>query len=156
MPRPPVKSTKALTKAKLETEAKFKLSKKGIESALVDMINRVDPIELMAVTCGTFVVYDIVKSIPELSARAADFLFTPPIGVAWPILSVIIDRLFGDQDLTSEQIEELRRIRDTPDFFLFIKSFFISYILIKHSGQIIAGVGNITGFISTFLGLKVV
>lgn len=153
---PPVKSTKRLIKAELETKAKFKLSPKGIEASLIEMIDRIDPIEALAVISGTFVVYDIFKSTPELLAQAKSFLFTPPVAVAWPILSIIIDRIWGNQELTEAQKAEFARIRGEVDPVLMVKSFFISYILVKHSGQIIAGVGNITGFIAGFLGLKAI
>lgn len=153
---PPVKSTKKLIKAELEARAKFKLSPKGIEASIIDMINRIDPIEALAVISGTFVVYDIFKSTPELLAQAKSFLFTPPVAVAWPIISLIIDRIWGNQELTEAQKADLAKIRKEVDPVLMVKSFFIAYILVKHSGQIIAGVGNITGFIAGFLGLKAV
>lgn len=156
MGRPPVKSTKALIKAELDAKAKFKLSPKGIESSLIEMINRIDPIEALAVVSGTFVVYDIFKSTPELLAQAKSFLFTPPVAVAWPIVSIIIERIWGNQELTEQQKADLLKIKNEVDPVLMVKSFFIAYILVKHSGQIIAGVGNITGFIAGFLGLKVV
>ena len=156
MGKPPIKSTKALLKAELDTKAKFALSTKGIEAALIDSINRIDPLELMAVASGSLVVYDIFKSTPELLAQAKSFVFTPPIAVTIPIITLIIERIWGKQALTDVQKTEFEKIKNEFDLVLLVKSFFISYILVKHSGQIIAGVGNITGFIAGFLGLKAV
>jgi len=80
---PPVKSTKKLIKAELETRAKFKLSLKGIQSSLLDMVNRIDPVELLAVVSGTFIVYDIIKGTPEMMAQAKVF-------TTYPCFSVLI------------------------------------------------------------------
>lgn len=155
---PPIKSTKKLVKAETETrlkaEAKFALSPQGIEYAIIDMINRVDPIELMATISGTFVVYDVIKSTPEFLAQAKSFLFTPPLAIAWPILTIIIERIWGNQELTEEQKAEFLKLKKEFDSVLLLKSFFIAYIMIKHSGQIISGLGNVSSFIAGFLGLK--
>lgn len=152
---PPVKSTKKLIKAELEARAKFKLSQKGIESAIVDMINRIDPIEFLAVASGTLVVYDIIISTPEFLASVQKFawkaLFEP---FGWE--KILWDLLTGQQTvtLTPEQVARFEEARKNVDPSVVIQSFFISYIMVKHSGQIIAGVGNVTGFIGGFLGLK--
>jgi hypothetical protein len=153
--RPPVKSTRALVKAKLEAEAKFKTSEKGLSLALIEMMDRIDPLELLAVASGTFMVYDIIKSTPELLAQVKQFIFTPPVAVAWPLVSILVNKIFGSQELTLEQQQQLDQLKNEPDLMLFVKSFFISYVIVKHSGKIISGVGNITGFIAGFLGLKV-
>ena len=110
----------------------------------------------MAVASGALVVYDIFKSTPELLAQAKSFLFTPPVAVTIPIISLIIEKIWGNQALTDAQKVEFNKIKEELDMVLLIKSFFIAYILVKHSGQIIAGVGNVTGFIAGFLGLKAV
>jgi len=156
MGRPPVKSTRALVKAKLVAEAKFMNSNIGREvwlrSQVERLIDKIDPLELTATIAGAFVVYDLIKSMPELLAQAR---VTTIIAVS-PILAVLIDKLLGGIAITSEQQAELDKIRNQPDFMLFVKSFVISYLMIKHSGQIINGVGNLTGFIAGMLGLKAV
>ena len=157
LPRKKVRTlTKIETKARLDAESSFRLSAKGIKTTLVKMMDRIDPIEALAVVSGTFVVYDIFKSTPELLAQAKSFLFTPPVAIAWPIISLIVDRIWGNQELTAQQKVDFQKIKEELDPVLMVKSFFIAYVLVKHSGQIIAGVGNITGFIAGFLGLKVV
>jgi len=158
--RPPVKSTKALAGAKLAGEAKFYKSKQGREAwtrAQVErMIDKIDPLELLAVGASTFIVYDIIKSTPEMLAQAKSFVLTPPFASAIPFIALIYDRIWGDATLTDEQKAQFKAIQDEADFPLFVKSFAIAYILVKHSGQIISGVGNVTGMIAGFLGLKVV
>jgi len=143
------------TRARLKAEAAFKKSPQGLEKIILDMMDRIDPLELLAVFSGTFVVYDIVKSVPELLAGMKSFLFHSPISLAFPLANIIISRIWGDQELTTAQKEEFKKIREELDPILFVKSFFMAYILVKHSGQIIAGVGNVTGFIAGFLGLKI-
>jgi len=156
MGRPPVKSTRALVKAKLVAEAKFMNSNIGREvwlrQQVEKLIDKIDPLELVSTVMGAFVVYDLIKSTPELVAQAK---VTTLIAIS-PILAVIVDKLLGGLAISQEQSEELARIRDTPDFMLFVKSFVISYLMIKHSGQIINGVGNLTGFIAGMLGMKAV
>jgi len=156
MGRPPVKSTRALVKAKLVAEAKFMNSNIGREvwlrAQVERLIDKIDPLELVATVSGAFVVYDLIKSMPELLAQAR---VTTIIAIS-PILAILIDNLIGGLALTQEQQAELDKIRNQPDFMLFVKSFVISYLMIKHSGQIINGVGNLTGFIAGMLGLKAV
>lgn len=155
MGKPPIKSTKALVKAELEAKAKFELSKKGIELSLRKMLDRVDPIEMMAVISGTIVVYDIIKSTPEFLAGLAQLswkaLFEP---FGWE--KIIWDWLTNQTTVTftDDQKKAFEEAKTEFDVSLLMKSFFISYILVKHSGQIIAGVGNVSGFIAGFLGLK--
>lgn len=160
MPRLPKKKWKLeeriKVKANLEAQAKFNRSAKGLEASIVRMIDRIDPLEFLGVAATSFMVYDIIKSTPEMLAQAKAFLFTPPIAVAIPFISILIERLFGSQEITEEQKIQLNQLRDEADLMLFVKSFAIAYILVKHSGQIISGVGNITGFVGTFLGLKAV
>jgi len=156
MPRPPIKSTKALVKAKLVAEAKFMNSNVGREvwlrSQVEKLIDKIDPLEITATIAGAFVVYDLIKSTPEMLAQAR---VTTLIAIS-PLLAIIVDKLLGGLAITSEQQAELDKIRNTPDFMLFVKSFVISYLMIKHSGQIISGVGNLTGFIAGMLGMKAV
>jgi hypothetical protein len=160
LPRLPIRrwrlEEKNRTKAQLDTEARFRHSRLGMENSVLKMIDRIDPLELLAVSASTFIVYDIIKSTPEMLAQAKSMLFTPPIAMTLPFVSLLIDKLFRDQTLTDAQKAELQKIREEPDLVLFIKSFAIAYIMVKHSGQIINGIGNITAFISGFLGLAVI
>jgi len=96
-------------------------------------------------------VYDLIKNTQEMLVIASSRL-------AWagysPLFTLIID-IFGGFEITDEQKAELERIRGTPDMGLYVQSFAISYMMIKHSGQIISGVGNLTSFVGGALGLKV-
>lgn len=147
------------TKAGLEASARHAKSKLGLEAAVIRMIDRLDPLELLAVTATTFIVYDTIKNIPELTIAAYKTVFIeiakyqPLIYIANEIFKLING---GELTLTPEQSKKLDEIKDTPDLILFVKSFAIAYILMKHSGQIISGVGNIAGVIGGFFGLKVV
>jgi len=123
------------------------------------MIDRIDPLELLAVSATTFIVYDTIKNIPELTAAAYQTVFID-IARYQPLIyfaNEIVKLLNGsDFTLTPDQTEKLREIKETPDLILFVKSFAIAYILMKHSGQIINGVGNMAGAIGGFFGLTVV
>jgi len=146
----------ALTKAKLVADAKSYKSIAGREvwlrGQIEKLIDKIDPLELIAVVAGTFIVYDLIKNTQELLVAANSRL-------SWagysPIFTMVID-LFGGFTITAEQKAEIERIRNTPDVGLFIQSFAISYMMIRHSGQIISGVGNLTSFVGGALGLKVV
>jgi len=156
MGRPPVKRERAMIKAKLTAEAKFSKTPLGRELWLREqvekLIDKIDPLELAAVVTGTFVIYDLIKSIPEMLAQAR---ITALVSIS-PFLAIIIDRLFGGLELTNEQKAEIEAIKNTPDFMLFAKSFVLSYMMVKHSGQIISGVGNLTSFVAGMLGMKAV
>lgn len=161
MPSIPTKRARVLTTiettARFKAEAKFKLSPKGLNLALVNMIERIDPLELLAVVAGTFMVYDIIKATPEMLAQAQLTFTDTAKNLFLGVFAPLYDAIFSPQTtLTPEQQAKFKEIRDTPDIVLFMKCFAISYIMIKHSGQIISGVGNMTGWIASFLGLKAV
>jgi len=147
------------TKATLDAEARYRKSRLGLESSLIRMIDRIDPLELLAVSATTFIVYDTIKNIPELTAAAYQTVFID-IAKYQPLIyfaNEIVKLLNGsDFQLTPKQSEQLKTIKETPDLVLFVKSFAIAYILMKHSGQIISGVGNMAGAIGGFFGLTVV
>ena len=166
MGRPPTKSTKALIKAKFTAEAKFWKSKVGREVWLrtqVDkLIDKIDPLEAVSVIATTFVVYDLIKSSDELLVAARN----NTIKGLWAFLDLTTSDIFNplyewiftsmETKLTAEQEAQLKKIRESPDFIVFIKSFALAYILIKHSGQIIAGVGDLFKFIASALGILLV
>jgi len=142
-------------KAKLDAEARFDKSALGREQWLREqaekLIDKIDPLELTATVAGAFVIYDLIMATPEFLAEAKKIAI---ISVS-PILAIIIDKFLGGIELTAEQKAEYQKLRETPDFILFIKSFAISYMMIKNGGQIISGVGSITKFVAGALGLEV-
>jgi len=164
MGRPPVKSEMAMTRARLVAQAKFLRTPIGREvwlrSQVEKLIDKIDPLELVEVFATTFIIYDLIKSTPPLLAKAweADIALatwlTSRIGVI--DLSPIIKILFGNGTLSDEQWRQLNEVRNTPDFSLLIKSFALAYMLVKHSGQIINGVGNITKFVAGALGSEAI
>ena len=157
MPRLPIKRARVITtvetRARMKAEAKFRASSPGIQDSLVRMLDRVDPIELIATIGLTLKVYEIIKSTPEFLAEAK--MKIPMLVSPW--LYLLYDRIWGAQkDLSASEAAELKRIREEPDVLLFFESFAIAYLLIKHSGSIISGLGNISVFIAGFFGLKAV
>jgi hypothetical protein len=160
MGRPPVKSTKALIKAKLDAETSWENTAKGQKAQLnrsfLRMIDRIDPLELIATVGLTFTVYDLIQNSNELLTKFAltepdpDFVI-PIVGQIEQLLIVLID----NKSLTPEQqtiIDSLKK----PNAFLFIKSFAISYFLIKNGASILNSASGITGAIAGFIGLGVV
>jgi len=168
--RPPVKSTKALVKAKLDAEARFDKTALGKEAwsreQIEKMLDKIDPIELMAVISGTVIIYDLIKSLPELSALAVEYSAWGRALLAisaMPLITFIINKINPGAiesdlriELTEEQKAQFAEMRKEFDPVVLVKSFAISYIMVKHSGQIISGVGNITGFVASMLGGKLV
>ena len=153
MGRPPTKSTKALIKAKLTAEAKFYKSNIGREvwlrTQVERLIDKIDPLELAAAIGGTIIVYDIIKGTEELIV-AVSYWKGFPGSIKW------FETIINKTELDEESKKLIQSIKDTPDFNLYIKSFVISYMMVKHSGQIISGVGNVTSFISGMFGLKAI
>ena len=153
MGRPPTKSTKALIKAKLTAEAKFYKSNIGREvwlrTQVERVIDKIDPLELAAAIGGTIIVYDIIKGTEELIV-AVSYWKGFPGSIKW------FETIINKTELDEESKKLIQSIKDTPDFNLYIKSFVISYMMVKHSGQIISGVGNVTSFISGMFGLKAI
>jgi hypothetical protein len=160
MGRPPVKATVALTKARVETElkaeARYRKSALGLQDSLMKMIDRIDPIELIACLGLTFVVYDLIQNSNELLTKFS--LTESPPAFVIPIagqLEQMIIALIDNKSLTPEQqaqIDSLKR----PDGILFLKSFAIAYFLIKNGASILNSAAGITGAIAGFLGLGVV
>jgi len=82
LPRLPKKKWKLeeriRTKAQLEAEAKFKLSELGLthemKTALFNMINKIDPIELAAVGATTVVVNNTISGITEFKDSATQII----------------------------------------------------------------------------------
>jgi len=105
-------------------------------------------------------VYDLIKSTPELLVAAKNSIISGIWGfldlTTSDIFNPIYEAVFGGmiQNLTTEQKAELERIRNTPDFILFIKSFAIAYLLVKHTGAIISGAGDLVKFIASLFALK--
>jgi hypothetical protein len=162
--RPAVKSTKALTMARVEGElaakAKWKNSKKGWETSLRDhiglMIDKIDPLELVATLGLTMVVYDLIQNSNELLAKFA--LTEPPPAFVIPIIGQIEQILIAQIDnkqLTPEQQAQLDSLK-TADPTLFLKSFAIAYFLMKNGSSILNSTQGITGAIAGFLGLGVI
>lgn len=159
MGRPPVKSTKAITKAKLDAELSFNNTKKAKAKALEDaglrMIDRIDPLELGATLGLSFVVYDLIQNTNELLTKFS--MTEPPPDFVIPIfgqLEQMLIVLIDNKTLTADQAKILQDLKK-PDLFLFFKSFAIAYFLMKNGSNILNSTAGITGAIAGFLGLGV-
>jgi hypothetical protein len=79
MGKPPVKSTKALVKAKLSAEAKFYKSNEGREvwlrTQVERLIDKIDPIEAAAILSTTVVVHDLINKTNEFTIAAKEMFW---------------------------------------------------------------------------------
>lgn len=78
MPRPPVKKTRVLAEAEALGKAIGEMKahkRKPLEESLREhigkMIDRVDPLELIAVVAGTFIVHETISSIESTVSKIA-------------------------------------------------------------------------------------
>jgi hypothetical protein len=156
MGRPPVRSTKALVKAKLDAEATWKNTAKGrrqiVEDTLFRMVDRIDPIELIASVGLTFAVHQIIVESEEILIKARgtgtiNWLTIWGPGAVTAISNITVAQIkewLGLASLTPEQLKELEYIKNDPVPWLI--SFGIAYFLIHNGQQILSLPSTVAGF----------
>lgn len=93
------------------------------------MIDRIEPFETMAIIGTTIIVHGIIASTPALMEKVKvlqhpEFLLLGGIGVV------------AAQYLPLPEGELKKIAEETPDWFVWLESFAIAYIIVKHGGQI--------------------
>lgn len=144
------------TRSILVSEARFRASSLGMKDALVRMIDKIDPLELISTVGLTFVVYDLIQSSEVLLAKFALTEPPPLFVIPWiGQIEQIFISLIDNKTPTPEQQTQLDKLK-TVSPVLFLKSFAIAYFLIKNGASILNSAQGITGAIAGFLGLGVV
>jgi hypothetical protein len=162
MGKPPVKSLRALTKAKLLAEARFAKSNVGREVWLRErtakLIDNIDPLELIASAGLGLTVYDLIKSSPSVMISIKTMVKENPWIAMIPsgILQSILYYIFTSTTtpITEEQKQEIIKIRDTADYLLLLKCFGIAYLVI-HTNMAGNDPKMALGVILSFFGLEV-
>ena len=165
MGRPPIKSTKALTMARvqgeLEATRRWKATQAGIASSARDhigrMIDKIDPVELLGVVGTSLIIYDLLKSTPEFYtavktdvAQAWADLFEP---LGWEIeVWKLLTGSTTEIKLTPDQEAAFEKTKNEIDYVLMLKSFGLATILIRN-GQAIT---NLATYVGSALGLVAV
>lgn len=124
---------KATRKGQLQAELEFHKKKPLEESAkehIGKMIDRVEPFEVMAIIGTTIIVRGIISSTPALMEKVKilqhpEFLLMGGIGV------------LAAQYLPLPEGKLKEIVEETPDWFIWLESFAIAYIVVKHGGQLI-------------------
>lgn len=124
---------KAARKGELQAERDFRRTKKPEESLrdyFDKLMERIDPFETAAILGMTFAVHGIIKGSPELMEKVKvlqhpEFLLLGGFGV---IAAQYLPLPEGALKKAAEQ---------TPDWFIWLESFAVAYIIIRHGGQLL-------------------
>lgn len=139
MPRLPKKQWRK--KAEIETEAKIKTKwklkkKKPLEVSFREhigkMIDRVDPLEVVAILGTTYLVHNFVSLHAELQDAIRNAC-KPPVDL-WAILGV--------SELKGEIEEQLKKIEPMIEVTNWLTCFALAYIIVKNPLLITQGLGS--------------
>ena len=124
---------KATRKGELQAERDFKRKQKPEETLqeyLESVMKRLDPFDAVAMVGMTYVVHGIIKGSPELMEKVKvlqhpEFLLLGGFGV------------IAAQYLPLPEGALKKAVEATPDWFVWLESFAIAYIVIRHGGQLV-------------------
>jgi hypothetical protein len=171
MPRPPVKKTRRLAEAKREGElrAELKMHKKkpiteSIKEHVGKAIDRVDPLEAVAVLGLTPLVKVVILDPLNGFAKAMSG-FTQERASAW---DYHLSSFWAFFDITESGLPEWLKSQGKsglpqgfsfPDWQIWLVSFAVSYLIIKHAGAIlqagVTGIKSLTGLVTMFMPMVV-
>jgi hypothetical protein len=163
--RTKVKEEKALTKARIETEfkttAKMKASESGFFVSLRDhvgrAIDRVDPLEIAAVGSLTVLIHETILHDPSILTQISNVFSTTTTVISKPWYAWLggiagyfgLGFLFAPESYieTTTTTPEAKPLESklTDIALLWILSFAIAFIIARHFGNIVAGVGSAVG-----------
>jgi hypothetical protein len=155
LPRIPKKSTKILAKAraegevlgKLQAEEHFKGTQKGWMKSIRDhigkIIDRIDPLEVGATVGLTVIIHELIMKTPELYKQAIGATEAFAALATWFPRTVIpaVGQIFNiTMDATTQeankQAMEYQKLLTQSEMWIWLVSFALAYILVKHGGQI--------------------
>lgn len=135
---------KAETKGKLQAEREYKKSK-PIQETLKEYVDNImknlDPFKTAAILGMTFMVHGTIVGTPALMEKVKvlqhpEFLLLGAFGV------------IAAQYLPLPEGALKKAVEATPDWFIWLESFTIAYIVVVHAGSLIGlldkGLGNLT------------
>lgn len=169
MPRPPIKKTRVLAKAQrlgeLMAERQFHKNKSLEESFrehIGKMIDRLDPIEAMAVGSSTLLIHQFILKDTATLTKVANAFSTLTYAATQPWMVWLqgmtsylgFGWLFGGPPQMKTD-ESLTGNPTLDQLMLWLLSFVIAVMLVKYGGQIFGmlgkGLGGMAGIIGLFL-----
>lgn len=124
-------------------------AKKSVEQSLKEhmshWIDSINPLELFAIGSGTYIVHELIVNTPLLMQKASVFGISATIlgaaGVAFTYVTEHLN-LFGEN-----KPEKL-----SDDWRLWVISFFASFVIVRHGGQLLGLMKDGAGSLSTVVG----
>jgi len=165
MPRPPVKKTFRLAKAqaygeelgKLEANRHFREDmkkgqessiKEGIFSTLKSMVEKIDPLEALAMGSATVLLHEVLsKSTDFLTEVDEKFSVTVLLN---PITGLVANALW---QILPEGVPKQNINMKPSELMLWIIAFLVAFILIRYGGEIISSLGGVLGVGKLLLGI---
>jgi hypothetical protein len=169
MPRPPVRKTFKLAKAQRLGELKAELQfhrnkplKESFREHIGKMIDRLDPMETLAIGSGTLLIHQFILKDTDTLTKIANAFSTVEYGLANPWMVWLqgmtgylgLGFLFGGPP-QQETGKSLTGSPELDQIMLWMLSFLIAVMLVKYGGQIFGmlgkGLGGMAGIIGLFL-----
>jgi hypothetical protein len=164
--RTKVKEAKAIEEAKLKGQYKAERNKPlevSLKEHLGKMIDRIDPLEIGAISGMTILVHHTILTNPALLERlnvligAAGKVATEPWNV-W--LTGIMDYLglgaFAPLSMEQPPLIVPKEVTDTlsqNQIISWLVSFAIAFVIVRYCGQILQSLGNATSSLTVLVGL---
>jgi hypothetical protein len=159
-----VRKEKALTKARIQAEFKeknrLKNSEKGYMVSLREHIgkalDRIDPLEGLATISMTVLVHETILHDPEILRQIQNVFSTVSTAIANPLYAYLggLAGYFGLGFLFPPVgYQETRAPGPWDPVLLWAISFAIAFIICRFSGQIVQGIGQAVGGLSSMVKL---
>jgi len=154
---------KGRLQANTEHEAQTFSSKKKLMVSLKEhvgkFIDRIEPLDLAATLALTPLIHGVIANTPAMLSKVSEsygaglplwerFLLWGPIGTP---LSMLTEQVLPSK----EDVKEMEKGLASNDVYVWLISFALAYIIIKHGGQIAIALGEsvkgLTGILGFFL-----
>lgn len=139
--------------------AKFKAHSRkpliqSVKEHIGKMVDNCNALDVMAVVSGAYVIHQLIMATPQLQQQAKNFVWTAAIALpfaAW--LTPFITAAAWSQ--AAQQAPQIKpeEIFKREEWKIWLISFFIAYILVRHGGQILGLVKDGTAKLSEIVGL---
>jgi len=115
----------------------------SLKEHLGHWIDNIQPIDLAAISAGTWLVHEIIINSPELQAKASQYVLAGSLlGLSGVFLQAGLDVF-----MPTKPKEPL-----PDDWKIWVVSFFVSFIIVRHGGQLLGLMKEGAGSLSTVIG----
>ena len=130
---------KGKLQAQIEIEKRTNLPLE-IKKLLKKWLEKIDPIEAMAIFGGAIVVHEVIFKTAEFVVSVKDFMENSPFAPFLIPLNVFFFGIFAKPPYTA-QPSHPQETQITDDFLLWLVAFGISYYAVRHGGDLL-GIAN--------------